>query len=431
MKVLVISHSAIQPTYHRKFEEVSKVASGLELPVILRILVPDTWVENDQTLHFSTLDARRGGVYPLPQHPASFYPGKVTFPGYGSRFFFTRGIIKHFRKFRPDIIHLEEEPWSLCALQTVILRRIFCPRSKLIFRTSLSIPAKLKFKFMTSLIERIIFKESDYAFILSRRAGEILAQKGYRKGMRVSPNGVDARIFKKMDVRDLRRELGIDKDEFVIGYVGRLMRMKGLDTLLEAFSMLDGRIQHPASTHSPTHPLTHSLRLLMVGSGEYREEMLSIASRLGIREKMILTDAVPAEDVPRYINCMDVLVLPSITTPGWVEFFGRVLVEAMVCEVPVIGSSSGEIPNVVGDAGLIFQEGSEEDLRGNLTMLINDPNLRRSLVKKGFARATSLFTWESIARDTYETYRLLNAQAEGVTTDFTKKELTTNFTNFH
>jgi glycosyltransferase involved in cell wall biosynthesis len=207
-----------------------------------------------------------------------------------------------------------------------------------------------------------------------------------------------------MDVSDLKRKLEIRREEFVIGYVGRLMRMKGLATLLEAFSMLDGRIQHPASTHSPTHPLTHSLRLLMVGSGEYRQEMLSMSSRLGISEKMILIDAVPAEDIPRYINCMDVLVLPSITTPGWVEFFGRVLVEAMVCEVPVIGSSSGEIPNVIGDAGLIFQEGDKEDLRDKLTMLIKDPDLRRSLAKKGLERATSLFTWESIARNTYETY---------------------------
>jgi len=143
----------------------------------------------------------------------------------------------------------------------------------------------------------------------------------------------------------------------------------------------------------------------VIGSGEYREEMLSIASRLGISEKMILVNAVPAEDVPRYINCMDVLVLPSITTPGWVEFFGRVLVEAMVCEVPVIGSNSGEIPNVIGDAGLIFQEGNEKDLKDKLALLIKDPDLRRSLAKKGFERATSLFTWESIARDTYETYR--------------------------
>jgi len=378
LRVLVISHSAIQPTYHRKFEIVSKRDD-----VQLRVLVPDTWVENDQVLRFSGRQVDQNLV---------FYLGRIAFPGYGSRFFFTKGIIRHFREFRPNIIHLEEEPWSLCALQTIMLRRLFCPQSKLIFRTSLSIPAKLKLNSLVSIIERLTFREADYAFILSRRAGEILTQKGYRKGMGVCPNGVDTQIFKQMDVSDLRRELGINKNEFVIGYVGRLMRMKGLSTLLEAFSLL---IQHP------------ELRLLMVGSGDYKEEMLSLASRLDIRDKMILIDSVPAEDVPKYVNCMDVLVLPSITTPGWVEFFGRVLVEAMVCNVPVIGSSSGEIPNVIGDAGLVFQEGDSEDLRGKLDAVIRDLSLRRSLAKKGFERANSLFTWESIAKDTYETYQFL------------------------
>jgi glycosyltransferase involved in cell wall biosynthesis len=151
----------------------------------------------------------------------------------------------------------------------------------------------------------------------------------------------------------------------------------------------------------------------MVGSGEYKEEMVSIASRLNILEKMILIDAVPAEDVPIYINCMDVLTLPSITTPGWVEFFGRVLVEAMVCEVPVIGSNSGEIPNVIGDAGLVFQEGDADDLRDKLSIMLTDQALRSSLAKKGFHRATSLYTWESIGRDTYKTYRTLTNSVMG------------------
>ena len=79
----------------------------------------------------------------------------------------------------------------------------------------------------------------------------------------------------------------------------------------------------------------------------------------------------------------------------------------MVCNVPVIGSNSGEIPNVIGDAGLVFQEGDPEDLRDKLDAITQDPNLRLSLVNKGFERADSLFTWESIARDTYETYQFL------------------------
>ena len=61
---------------------------------------------------------------------------------------------------------------------------------------------------------------------------------------------------------------------------------------------------------------------------------------------------------------MDVSVLPSLTRPNWKEQFGRTLAEAMSCETPVIGSDSGEIPHVIGDAGLIFKEGDAQALAG-------------------------------------------------------------------
>ncbi|MGB9597664.1 MAG: glycosyltransferase, partial [Candidatus Poribacteria bacterium] len=75
-----------------------------------------------------------------------------------------------------------------------------------------------------------------------------------------------------------------------------------------------------------------------------------------------------------------------------------------MCQVPVIGSSSGEIPNVVADAGLIFQEADPVDLKDKILAIIDDANLKMELIKRGSARASSLYTWESIAKDTYETY---------------------------
>jgi hypothetical protein len=109
---------------------------------------------------------------------------------------------------------------------------------------------------------------------------------------------------------------------------------------------------------------------------------------------------------------MNVLVLPSLTTPGWVEFFGRVLVEAMACEVPVIGSDSGEIPNVIGDAGLIFHEGEADDLRDKLLLLAHDENLQLELAERGKKRAVEKYSWEQIAADTYEVYTSLMAKRQ-------------------
>lgn len=382
MKVLVISHSAIQTTYQKKFDELSKYPD-----IELRVLVPKVWIENSLLLTMK----------PLSKDRLSYHSGRIIFPGYGSRFFFVDCIVQHFRDFRPDIIHLEEEPWSLCALQTIILRRLFCPHSKLVFRTSLSVPIKLKLSHVASQIEKLTFMESDHAFVLSQRAGKILREKGYKKPFSISPNGVDPNIFRKMDVRKLKTELGI-KDEFVFGYVGRLLKMKGIDVLIRGFHLLTREL---SETQGP------NIKLLLVGSGDYKQEAIEIASELGIRDKLIIVDAVPALKVPEYLNCMDVLVLPSVTTPGWVEFFGRVLVEAMMCEVPVIGSSSGEIPNVIADAGLVFKEADPYDLKDKMKMMLSNPYLRDELIKKGKSRASSLYVWEAIAKDTYDVYNRL------------------------
>jgi glycosyltransferase involved in cell wall biosynthesis len=108
--------------------------------------------------------------------------------------------------------------------------------------------------------------------------------------------------------------------------------------------------------------------------------------------------------MPRVLGGFDVLVLPSRSTPSWVEQFGRVLVEAMACGVPVIGSSSGEIPHVIGDAGLVFPEGDVEALRGQLAMLAASPEERRRLGELGRQRALAAYTQARIAEATYRVY---------------------------
>lgn len=104
---------------------------------------------------------------------------------------------------------------------------------------------------------------------------------------------------------------------------------------------------------------------------------------------------------------MDVLVLPSVTTPRWKEQFGRVLIEAQACEVPVIGSSSGAIPEVIGKAGLIFPEGSASQLAGRLQRLAASSSLRRRLARMGRKRVLDLYTNQRIADRIHRIYRCL------------------------
>jgi glycosyltransferase involved in cell wall biosynthesis len=108
--------------------------------------------------------------------------------------------------------------------------------------------------------------------------------------------------------------------------------------------------------------------------------------------------------MPDHYRQMDLLVVPSLTRPNWKEQFGRVLIEAMASQVPVIGSNSGEIPNVIGDAGLLFPENDAPALSELIEGLIRDPARRAELGRRGRKRVLDRFTQDQIANETYAVY---------------------------
>jgi len=198
--------------------------------------------------------------------------------------------------------------------------------------------------------------------------------------------GYDPKKFVKKDVSALKKKFGVDN--FAIGFMGRLSQEKGILTLIEACSKLG---------------FQYHLILDKYVNTEFIKEMEKKAKELNVKGRIIYID--PAyEEVQDYINMFDVLVLPSQTAPWWKEQFGRVLVEAMACEVPVIGSSSGSIPFVIGDAGLVFEEGSAKELAENISELEENEVLRRKLISAGKERAKQ-FTWKRIAKDYYDVYK--------------------------
>jgi glycosyltransferase involved in cell wall biosynthesis len=109
--------------------------------------------------------------------------------------------------------------------------------------------------------------------------------------------------------------------------------------------------------------------------------------------------------MPARLQNLDVVVLPSLSQPNWIEQFGRILVEAMACEVPVIGSTCGEIPQVVGDAGIIVPEGDATALAGAIDRMASDPDLRAELGRRGRERILRDFTHARVAERTMAIYR--------------------------
>ena len=152
-------------------------------------------------------------------------------------------------------------------------------------------------------------------------------------------------------------QLGIDPEGFrpeekpvdrtlTIGYAGRLVPEKGVDFLIRAVAALEGE-----------------WRLRVLGKGPEEGALRALAEKLAVSDRIEFLPRVPHAEVAEFMRSLGVLALPSRTTEGWAEQFGHVLIEAVSSAVPVVASMSGSIPEVVGDAGLLFPEGDAESLR--------------------------------------------------------------------
>jgi glycosyltransferase involved in cell wall biosynthesis len=146
-------------------------------------------------------------------------------------------------------------------------------------------------------------------------------------------------------------------------------------------------------------------RVQIAGEGPERRPLEKLARELGIAERVHFDGVIRSAQMPAYLRQLDALVLPSRTLPNWKEQFGRVLVEAMACETVVIGSDSGEIPNVIGPAGLIFSEDDASALRNHLLRLMQTPHLRAELGRAGRERVHQHYTQSQIAAGTVGVYR--------------------------
>ncbi len=154
--------------------------------------------------------------------------------------------------------------------------------------------------------------------------------------------------------------------------MGRFVEEKGVGLLMRALDRV-----------------TEPWRALFVGGGVLEESLRQWAARYGDRVR-IVKDVVH-DQVPAHLNVMDVLCAPSQATPRWREQFGRMVVEAFACGIPVISSDSGELPYVVLDAGVIVGERDEDGWVSAIGELIGDPAKRSELSSMGIARAHSAY----------------------------------------
>jgi glycosyltransferase involved in cell wall biosynthesis len=364
LRVLMISKALVVGAYQRKLEEIAAYPD-----IDLTVVVPRTWA--GQRYEPAFVHGYRTLVEP------------IRFDG-NFHLFYLPTLGRIIGQTRPDIVHIDEEPYNLATVLAAYQARRHGART--VFFTWQNLLRRYPPPFRW--FERYVFSHSDHAVAGNAEAIDVLRAKGYGGPTSVIPQfGVDPEAFAPQPVTD-----SASHGPFTIGYVGRLTPEKGLDVLLDAVARLDG-----------------DWRLRFVGNGPMREALMGRAASLGIGAHVQFSPAVPSTQVPDQLRRLDVLVLPSLTRPNWKEQFGRVLQEAMACGVPVVGSDSGEIPHVVGDGGSIVPEGDASALAAALQRLAADPELRRELGQRGRARVLERFTQASVARRTVEVYRQMTA----------------------
>jgi glycosyltransferase involved in cell wall biosynthesis len=364
MRVLMISKTFVASTSQRKLEELAK-CPGVELTLV----TPAYWQSDDGSKQV---------LEPLYTNGYHIIITPIFFNGHFHIYFYPQ-LKKIMRDVRPEILHIDEEPYNFATFQAMRLARE--QKIPTLFVAWQNIYRNYPPPFRQ--IELYNYRHAHTALAGNRDAQDVLKRKGFRSPIRILPLSVDQDIYRRTEPRTQRTA----NAPFIIGYTGRLVESKGLTLLVEALPSL------------PEY-----CRVVLVGHGPMKSELDELAIRLGVAGRVTIKDAVAPQDVPHEMQQMDAFVLPSLTRPNWMEQFGRVLIEAMACEIPVIGSSSGEIPYVIGDAGLVFTEGDAQELATCIRRLLDDPELYATLAARGRQRVLEHYTQERVASQTYDIY---------------------------
>ncbi len=368
MRILVVSHACTTAVLQSFYADLEQ-----ETGWSVTLVVPARW----KTQYGAS---ERNPTWPGLQarilRPDVFLPGDIPRHVYRTTFL---GLL---RREKPDAIYVHHEPYGFATAQVYLANRLTgrCPIGFYAAQNILK-----TYPFPVRNLEQWILEQSSFAFPVTKGALDVLRAKSYGNAATVLPLSLNPEVYHADPVwaTKKREQLGIGSDRFVIGYVGRLVPEKGLGVLLTALEQV---------RDVPWD-------LVLVGAGPFEGELRARAEQIrGAAGRVHFVGYVPHEDTPRWLGMFDVLALPSETRANWKEQFGRVLVEAMACGTPVIGSDSGEIPEIIRatGGGLIFPEGDADALAGAIRTLALSPERQKELISKGGSSVARLYDQRQI-----------------------------------
>jgi glycosyltransferase involved in cell wall biosynthesis len=344
--LLVVSHPAVVDVNQEVYRELSRRGW------LVTIVLPSRWRHE-----YSEADVMPKA---LPGLESSLRPTRVAFTGRPQRHFYLARCRPLCRRSRPDVAFVEAEPYALAAAQWGrAFRSLGIPFGVQCYENiDRPLPAPVRW------LRSRVLHEAAFVAARSDSAARLARAWGASGEVDVAPPAVP----------NWESVPESPEHRFTVGYAGRLIESKGLIDLLGAVRKLDAPVE-----------------LLLVGSGEQREQL---EGQPIPGSSVRVLDALSHDQMATGYAQLDVLVLPSHTTPTWKEQFGRVIIEALWCGVPVVGSDSGEIPWLIGltGGGLVFPEGDRDALAARLIELRESPELRKSLAARGRAAVERLFS---------------------------------------
>lgn len=368
IRVLFVWHGAVEKSYRQLFYEMSK--HGLEMIVI----TAKRWYETSKWQTFEPID--------LDKH-YKVYPLRTIFTNHIRAFFYLNFIkiawiiLKH----KPNLVYLKQEPYSTAGFIIVLLTRILSPKSKILIESDENIFKNhpIPFKFF----EIFNLSVADAMSAIPTDAIEVYREKGFKKEIYKTYNFIPE--F-RTDVEPLDIQ---SNARLKVGFAGRIVELKGIDTIILSI--------HELKTRGYS-----DIELFIVGYPEekdYYEYVVKLAEEK--RVKMIYLGTLGLDKMFAFYKAIDVLVLPS-RTKFWIkEQFGRVLVEAMACGTPCVGSSSGEIPRVINNPNLIFEEDNYHQLADILEKFYNREYSKEKMAES-LIEYSKNFTVEAVAKNKAE-----------------------------
>lgn len=357
MRALILSHIYADPAQRQKLKELA----GLGWSITLAL--PGGTADMDGTIR----------IVPIPASGSSGEPG-------GQRW--SRRVLRRvLTDVRPDIVHIEEEPGSQAA--DVAVRET----------QRLGIPAVV-FGWQSLPAKRRFLEARRYQRTLAGASGIIGGNRLAQALLAEAAPAIPSLSLPQTGIVPPARADRSTGPSLSLAYVGRLTPERGPDRLLRACGQLLG-------------PWT----LVVAGTGPEQEALEDLAQKLGLAARTRWLGALSKAQIAALWTEVDCLVVPSRTTPEWVERASPAVLDAMAHGVAVVASTEGVLPELVGDAGLLFQ--TDEELLISLQELLTAPDQRLALGRAGRKRVLDRYVDAAIARSTDAFWREILARQAG------------------